>query len=977
MNKKLTYSLLIILSFLFCVSSKAQINAGDDKEICYGETVWLKASVDDSFATPVFLEDDTVVGPVSIGFDFEFYGETYNEIYISSNGWISFTAPFPFSDSWNGGHSPRALPDNSDFVPKNCVMGAWQDWSPSYSGGVGYETSGTAPNRTLTVSFCQVAVYNCEQLTGTFQIVLRESQNYIDINLNNKPYCPDWYDGKAVLGVQNIDATDAVVAPGRNATQWLANEETWRFIPSGNSYDLQLLSSYIPVLSGTLSPISWYYDDVTPGNYIGTSDSIQVSPESTTTYIASVTLCGDLEFDDQVEVVVHPLPIADAGADQTIIVATNAILDGTGSQCLNGGCDYQWEPSALIFDDPASQTPTTVNLNQTTAFYLSMEDQFGCKSDSDMVIINVINGPLSLLLTADHTAVCSGNEVVITAIGGGGERPYTYEWTSVPAPPAPYPQDSFLIVYPQETTTYFCKITDFDGMSIPQESVTISVNNPSPIITGQEVVCENEQRILYTTPLHNNNSYFWKVITANGEIEGSNIDVSTHITWNGSGTGKVVLRETLPPPLGCISYDTLEVQVLERPDPLVTGPQTVCENQQGVVYETVDFQDRSYSWIADGGDIPTVDTNSFVVVNWEEAGYGQVIVTERLTIHPACKSSRTLDVNILPGPHPVITGPQEVCEQDFDVVYSGNMMPNTYSLWGILQNGEITGSPGAGSVYVNWLQSGDGLLLLSQTIDSSGCSAVSDTFRVSVHPKPQMTVSPESIDICQFEEVTLEASGADTISWFPVQGLSVVDDNLTTFVADTSVQYHVIGVNGFGCQDTAAVSVLVRPVPVVDLGGDRYIRENEPVVLFAGEGNDYYEWQDGSGGSEFTAYTGGEYAVYVEKNGCFATDTIIISPTMGAIPVPTAFTPNGDGLNDKFMLFGQLDKVEQFSMKIFARNGQMIFYTNDVYEGWNGMDTYGNPMPQGSYVYYVEFMEQGNPFDQGVVTKKGTITLMR
>ena len=971
MVKYYIYIIVFVFAVLFGSAVQGQISVGEDKEICFGETVWLKAEVTDSYATQIMLEDDTVVGPIPIGFDFEFYGITYDEFYISSNGWISFSAPFPYNDSWNGGHSPRELPDDADFVPKNCIMGAWQDWSPAFSGGVGYEIKGTAPNRSMTVSFCQVSAYNCEDLTGTFQIVLRETENYIDINLNSKPFCPDWYEGKAVLGVQNLDATDAVVAPGRNATQWLANQESWRFIPSATSYSLQILSSYIPVLSGTLGPIEWYLDDVDPGNYLGTSDSIPVSPSTTSEYIAAVTLCGDLQFRDTVEVVVYPVPTADAGEDQTIIVATNTTLDGSGSDCPNGGCQYSWSPASMISDDPTLEQPTTVNLSYTTAYYLSLEDQYGCKSDSNRVVINVINGPLSLLLTADPLNICRGDEVELTAIGGGGQRPYTYEWWS--DPPGATFQDSAITVYPDVTTKYFCKMTDFDGDSEELE-ITVSVMNPEPDIDGKAIVCENEYDVSYFSSGHGNNSYFWNI--EGGSIEGSNIDTSVSVSWNGSGIGKVILTETLPPPLGCVSYDTLEVQVLNRPVPDITGPETVCENEEGVIYLTSESQDRIYSWLVEGG-VSTAPGSATTSVDWGSAGQGKVSLTEKLEILPACKSSRTLDVTILPGPQPVITGSTIACEQDHQVVYITPSVSGVNSSWQVNGNGQITGNTTDDQVYVDWLNPGVGELLLTQEIESSGCRAVADTFKVTVNPMPEVIVSPETVDICQGIDVELSASGAESYRWFPEQGLSAINEPVVTFTASETIDYYVVGLNEYSCRDTVWVHADVTPMPVLDLGGDRYIRENEPVTLFAGEGNDYYEWQDGSGGNEFVAEEGGLYYVYVEKNGCFNTDTVFISPTMGAIPIPTAFSPNGDGLNDEFRIFGQLDKVQHFLMHIYTRSGQLVYSSSNVYKGWDGRDQQGNDLPCGTYVYSIDIYEQGNPFDQGMIRRNGTITLLR
>lgn len=52
--------------------------------------------------------------------------------------------------------------------------------------------------------------------------------------------------------------------------------------------------------------------------------------------------------------------------------------------------------------------------------------------------------------------------------------------------------------------------------------------------------------------------------------------------------------------------------------------------------------------------------------------------------------------------------------------------------------------------------------------------------------------------------------------------------------------------------------------------------------------------------------------------------------------MPSAFTPNGDGINDIYIVYGQGWNRDEFEMKIFSREGNMIYYANDVNEGFEG-----------------------------------------
>lgn len=177
-------------------------------------------------------DDDGVTASIPIGFDFCFYGNTYSEAYVGSNGWVGFSpgqtilfTAFP-------------IPSGAVNVPRDCIMGPWQDWW-STNGGFGdirYATRGTAPFRQFVVTFFQLPMFGCTQNRGTFQIILYECSNRIEIHILEKPPCTSW-GGTAVLGVHNATGTISHTVPGRNSTVWTVaptSPEGWEFIPDAS-----------------------------------------------------------------------------------------------------------------------------------------------------------------------------------------------------------------------------------------------------------------------------------------------------------------------------------------------------------------------------------------------------------------------------------------------------------------------------------------------------------------------------------------------------------------------------------------------------------------------------------------------------------------------------------------------------------------------------------------------------------------------
>ena len=204
--------------------------------------------------TQLFMTDDSQQGPFNIGFNFCFFGTTYTQFYIGSNGWISFSPAQPTT------FSSQLIPTINPLVPKNCIMGPWQDWHPGIGGQIRYQVQGTAPCRKLVVSWLNMPMFGCTSTLGTFHIVIYESSNYIENHIQSKQFC-NWANGTAVQGIHNSTGTTGITVVGRNSTQWVANNDAYRWVPSG------------PVVTPTLT---WYQ----VGNPvpIGTGPTINVTP---------------------------------------------------------------------------------------------------------------------------------------------------------------------------------------------------------------------------------------------------------------------------------------------------------------------------------------------------------------------------------------------------------------------------------------------------------------------------------------------------------------------------------------------------------------------------------------------------------------------------------------------------------------------------------------------------------------------------
>ena len=191
--------------------------------------------------TAIPSSDDVTHGPFNIGFSFTYFGNTYTQFYVGSNGWIGF------SPNQTSGYVAAYIPNASS--PMNTILGDWEDLYPGAS-NIFYTTLGTAPNRSLVVSFNQVPHYGCRSNLHTFQFILYETTGVIDINYASKPLCGGY---NATAGLVNADNSNVVPAGGKNASAWSVTNHSIRFTPSAPEVTFSLKGVYLTNAQGAYS----------------------------------------------------------------------------------------------------------------------------------------------------------------------------------------------------------------------------------------------------------------------------------------------------------------------------------------------------------------------------------------------------------------------------------------------------------------------------------------------------------------------------------------------------------------------------------------------------------------------------------------------------------------------------------------------------------------------------------------------------
>lgn len=318
--------------------------------------------------TRIFAEaiDDSWNDPVSLPFDFCFYGGLYSQIVAGSNSVATFdysvTPHVAGECDWQ---YSAPLPNGGLF--KNAIYACYRDIYPdpgdfveaTGDGGIYEGVLGEYPCRCYKLSFNNIKLYRCTEVrTFSSMIVLYEGTNIIDVFLRDAPACGEWNSGSGCIGVQNSTGTAAVVPPNRNTGAWTAHEEAWRFVPTG-----------VPNYT-----VTWYQGPDISGPVVGTGDVITVTPPGSTDYTARLqyTACNGDYFDltGTCHVTVN------TGAPDVTVTAEPEELCASAPTTLTANApqavSYQWSTGAT------TATTTATPTDNPTTYFVTVAYSNGC-----------------------------------------------------------------------------------------------------------------------------------------------------------------------------------------------------------------------------------------------------------------------------------------------------------------------------------------------------------------------------------------------------------------------------------------------------------------------------------------------------------------------------------------------------------------------------------------------------------------------
>ena len=272
------------------------------------------------------------------------------------------------------------------------------------------------------------------------------------------------------------------------------------------------------------------------------------------------------------------------------------------------------------------------------------------------------------------------------------------------------------------------------------------------------------------------------------------------------------------------------------------------------------------------------------------------------------------------------------------------------------------------------------------------------TVEVTVVPRPDINITYTPDHGCQPLPVTWQAQYSPdyaTLHWtiYNDSSYTHVDSAVTLHTSLPDEGYYsakLVVTSQPGCSDSLTLEnvVHVAGYPHADFLFSPSEPQNGEEVFFynqsTGTNLTDFVWNFGDGHSSYVQDPSHAYHLQesnlmtvrltvTNSDGC-SDDTIQVVPVEDnfAFYVPSAFTPNTDGVNEVFL--PKVNGVANYEFVIYSRDGELIFYTNNPEQGWDGtLD--GKPAPQGVYVWKINYARIGTP--EEMMVRNGSVTLVR
>lgn len=719
------------------------------------------------------------------------------------------------------------------------------------------------------------------------------------------------------------------------------------------------------------------------GDITGSTSNISSSADKAGIYIFTVTnqLNGCKATDTMIVVLDIIKPTANAGGDNILTCKTTQ-LNLDGSQTSSGNLyKYQWITSnGNIISGASTKTPL---IDKAGSYVIEVTNaQNGCK-ELDTVLITEDKMPPDVSVNSTEEITCKSPDIQLSGTNNSPSGSYTYQWSTIngnikSGDKTLKPLVGKEGIYTLITTNTVNGCTDSDDVIVTNLSELPEVN------VGVDTVlsCKNTSIQLSAGVVYKGTDIKINWSSNPNPIQSGGNTLTP--TINGPGKYILTVTDTLT---GCIGSDELVVgmDTISPKSSIVPAVKLTCKKNTTEVKTAFDNTNWAYAWSTLNGNIISGNTTNDIIV--DKTGTYQVIITDSKNgcssiISTIVGEDKTLPV-IDAGPEKMLT-----CTVDKVKLEGKVTSPITNVSYNWMQNGQVI--PGSNLLDPEIKQTGTYVLVV--TDDLSGCTNTDSTIVSKDNNVPvslEAEVLPPGCVLAGSIEV-VNISGGSGPYQYSLNGGNYQSQNAFNSLKPGAYTVKIKDING--CELTQD---LVIPEPKefeVELPTDITIEygtdlQLHPILNIPLSQVETFDWKPLTGLScsdcmepFATPVITEEYKLKItDKTGCTASAKvrIFVFKDFG-LYIPNVFSPNADGINDIWHVFGDLKKVVKIKeLRIYDRWGEQMyeafdFQVNDAAYGWNGKfrGRYLNP---AVFVYYLvaEFVDGSSK------VFKGDINLVR
>jgi gliding motility-associated-like protein len=726
-------------------------------------------------------------------------------------------------------------------------------------------------------------------------------------------------------------------------------------------------------LSATSGTSGVSYSWTGPNSYTSSVQSPSITNAAVNAsgdYVVTVTTGNGCSAKDTETVVVNLTPVKPVATSNTPLCSGNNI--NLSSATSTSGVSYSWTGPNSFSSATQNAVVNNAGVIASGNYIVTVTLGLCSSADTEAVLVNLT--PVKPVATS-NSPLCSGNTLSLSATTTTSG--ISYSWTG-PNSFAATIQNNLIINPPVSSSGNYIVTVSLNGCSSKDtEAVVVNLSPAKPVASSNTPVCTGGNINLTAVTTTPGISYNW---TGPGGFASTAQNPSI-VNVSSSASGKYIVTVTLGP---CTSADTATVTVI----PPVTSPaggsnSPICERDTLFLDAISTIPGVSYSWTGPNG-FGSSAQNPFIS-NTSLAAAGTYYVSAVLNGCPSPPAGTVVTIKAPPAV-PKASSNSPVCEGDTLLLYANNIASGVAPLW--------YGPAGFTASYKNPViphvkPSQGGLYTLSAIKDA--CSSLPDSILVIVKPLNKSSFELND-NACLGERTELrpyyDVATLSSYSWF-FGGPSTLDSTIYqtyylswTTIGKKTVRLTVVANNG--CVSVPyehIIDVHENPDARIEYVSDKDICTMDDITLRATENKNFtYTWTPEG---YFTIRNQSEVHAVVPHSGyiflnvknewdCAINDSVLINArNCCTVSLPDAFTPNGDGRNDKFRIITNGNQ-EISKFIVVNRWGEVVFETTNQGEGWDGTFK-GKPVEIGTYFYYLRY----NCNDEKDIERKGDLILMR